>query len=106
MRIRVREGLEKESDLLIDQVRAIDNKRLISGPLIQLDDDLIQDVYNGCRRGCGTKLSIRVTFRIGRQAKNKLVPIRCLLPCCNGKKVDLALELAHVSTLLLDITLS
>lgn len=26
MRIRVREGLEKESDLLIDQVRAIDPK--------------------------------------------------------------------------------
>lgn len=29
--------LEKDSDLLIDQLRAIDNARLIKGPLAQCD---------------------------------------------------------------------
>jgi len=35
LRLRIQAGgkLEKDSDLLIDQIRAIDNKRLIDGPL-------------------------------------------------------------------------
>ncbi len=28
--------------MLIDQIRAIDNKRQIQGPLLQLDDDFMQ----------------------------------------------------------------
>ena len=36
--------LEKDSDLLIDQARAIDNQRLIKGPLLQLDEDSIKEV--------------------------------------------------------------
>jgi mRNA interferase MazF len=39
--IRAEEGVERGPDLLIDQVRAIDNKRLIQGPLLQLDDDFM-----------------------------------------------------------------
>lgn len=35
----------KDSDLLIDQVRAIDNKRLIKGPLTILTKKQIQLVY-------------------------------------------------------------
>lgn len=38
LRIRVPSGgkLQKESDLLIDQLRAIDNHRLVKGPLARL----------------------------------------------------------------------
>lgn len=34
--------LEKDSDLLIDQIRAIDNQRLVKGPLLHLDEDSIR----------------------------------------------------------------
>lgn len=44
LRITAMKGLEKDSDLLIDQVRAIDNKRLASGPLAQLDDEFMRQV--------------------------------------------------------------
>jgi mRNA interferase MazF len=46
LRIRVpAQGLlEKDSDLLIDQARAIDNQRLIKGPLLQIDEDSIKEV--------------------------------------------------------------
>ncbi len=33
IRLTAREQLERDSDLLIDQIRSIDNKRLIKGPL-------------------------------------------------------------------------
>lgn len=39
LRISSQGGLDKDSDLLVDQLRAIDNKRLISGPLLRLDDE-------------------------------------------------------------------
>ncbi len=47
LRIRVnsRDKLEKNSDLLIDQLRAIDNKRLIHGPLAMLTKDQMKIVY-------------------------------------------------------------
>ena len=46
LRIRIKaEGrLDKDSDLLIDQIRAIDNKRLTNGPLLQLDDNFMRAV--------------------------------------------------------------
>jgi len=34
-RLQTAEKLKKESDLLIDQLRAIDNKRLVKGPLLK-----------------------------------------------------------------------
>ena len=34
-RISAEDQLEQDSDLLIDQIRAIDNKRLVDGPLLQ-----------------------------------------------------------------------
>lgn len=37
VRIEAREQIEHNSDLLIDQIRAIDNKRFIAGPLLSLD---------------------------------------------------------------------
>lgn len=35
LRINAKAKLKKTSDLLVDQIRAIDNKRLIEGPLLQ-----------------------------------------------------------------------
>ena len=39
LRIGRREGLEKESDLLCDQIRAIDRKRIVSGKLASLNGE-------------------------------------------------------------------
>src|SRR5438128_5722221 len=36
VRVRASGGLRKESDLLIDQLRAIDNRRLIEGPMLRV----------------------------------------------------------------------
>jgi mRNA interferase MazF len=45
LRILAQEKLEKDSDLLIDQIRSIDNKRLISGPLMSCDRIFLQKIY-------------------------------------------------------------
>ena len=37
LRLTARDGLKKDSDLLIDQIRSIDNNRLIKGPLGKCD---------------------------------------------------------------------
>ena len=44
VRIRASGGLRKESDALIDQVRAIDNRRLVQGPLSRLQPPQIDAV--------------------------------------------------------------
>ena len=46
LRIRVPAGgkLRKESDLLVDQLRAIDNHRLVDGPLTRLSPAQLQKV--------------------------------------------------------------
>ena len=41
VRVPARERLHRDSDLLIDQVRALDNRRLLDGPLTTLDDSLM-----------------------------------------------------------------
>lgn len=45
LRIAAQGSLNKDSDLLVDQLRAIDNKRLIDGPLLRLDDEVMVLVY-------------------------------------------------------------
>ena len=45
LRIQATGDLDKDSDLMIDQIRAIDNERLIKGPLLQVDKDFLQQVY-------------------------------------------------------------
>ena len=42
LRIPAQGLLEKDSDLLIDQIRAIDNKRLVKGPILQLGEDFLK----------------------------------------------------------------
>ena len=45
IRVKAREKLTRESDLLIDQIRAIDNRRITSGPIAILEPDLMKKVY-------------------------------------------------------------
>jgi mRNA interferase MazF len=51
LRIRVPASrkLRRDSDLLLDQVRAIDNRRLIGGPLTRLDARLMKRVAGALR---------------------------------------------------------
>jgi mRNA interferase MazF len=46
IRINSRDKLKKESDLLIDQIRAIDNKRLSIGPLTVCDKRFMLRIQN------------------------------------------------------------
>jgi mRNA interferase MazF len=57
LRIRAKDKLEKDSDLLIDQVRAIDNKRLITGVLLQCTDNFMQQVYRAIHDVLGMNCS-------------------------------------------------
>ena len=44
LRVPAQGQLKKDSDLLLDQLRAIDNKRLIDGPLLQLPANFLARV--------------------------------------------------------------
>src|SRR4029079_19602595 len=46
IRIKAQIGLNYNSDLLIDQISAIDNKRLIDGPLFRCKEKVMQQVYD------------------------------------------------------------
>lgn len=46
IRILAQGNLEQDSDLLIDQIRAIDNKRLAKGPLARCDQEFMRKVHN------------------------------------------------------------
>lgn len=43
-RIAAQDRLLKDSDLLVDQVRAIDNKRLVDGPLFYCHPDVMTEI--------------------------------------------------------------
>ncbi|MDZ5762690.1 Type II toxin-antitoxin system PemK/MazF family toxin [Candidatus Cyrtobacter comes] len=45
IRVRARESLQKDSDIMIDQIRAIDNKRLVQF-LLMCDDDVLRKVQS------------------------------------------------------------
>lgn len=53
LRIVARGGLKMDSDLLVDQLRAIDNKRLIEGPLLRLENEIMERVYSAAREVLG-----------------------------------------------------
>jgi mRNA interferase MazF len=44
VRVPALAGLRRESDLLIDQLHAIDNRRLVRGPIVHLPEGLMQRV--------------------------------------------------------------
>lgn len=53
IRIKAHDKLKKDSDLLIDQIRAIDNKRLIEGPLTECSEGLMTRVYEAVNEVMG-----------------------------------------------------
>jgi len=46
VRLNAKDDLKKDSDVLIDQIRAIDNKRFVKGPLITLSIEQLVVVYD------------------------------------------------------------
>jgi mRNA interferase MazF len=56
LRVLAGRGLDRDSDLLVDQVRAIDNKRLVNGPLQQLDEQFMKQVYQAITEVLGMVL--------------------------------------------------
>lgn len=45
-RIQAQDKLKKDSDLLIDQLRAIDNTRLLMGPLMRCNEITLKEIYS------------------------------------------------------------
>ena len=56
IRVKSREKLTRESDLLIDQIRAIDNRRITSGPIANLESELMKRVYQAVLEVIGINL--------------------------------------------------
>ena len=67
LRLKATNKLEKESDVLIDQIRAIDNTRLIKGPLAQCDLLFMKKVQRAI-------LDV-IDCRIEEWNENSLIPI-------------------------------
>jgi mRNA interferase MazF len=53
IRIKTQAGLDHDSDLLIDQIRAIDNKRFIGEPVAKFKEKLMQRVYEAIHEVMG-----------------------------------------------------
>ena len=62
LRLSTRDRLDRDSDLLIDQIRAIDNKRLVTGPLTLLDADEMSQIYQAIMEVMGIELNPQVAF--------------------------------------------
>ena len=56
IRIKAREKLTQDSDLLIDQIRAIDNRRITSGPIANLESELMKRIYQAVLEVIGINL--------------------------------------------------
>jgi mRNA interferase MazF len=53
LRISATGDLEHDSDLMIDQVRAIDNQRLMKGPLLHVDKVFLKKIYQAVQEVLG-----------------------------------------------------
>ncbi len=49
LRIQAEADLRRDSDLLLDQLQAIDNKRLVKGPLLRCDGTFMEQVHQALR---------------------------------------------------------
>lgn len=60
LRIRIKpiNKLQKESDIIIDQIRAIDNQRLVKGPLTLCDQELMHRVHKAIFEVIGKETNI------------------------------------------------
>lgn len=56
VRIEAQDKLTKDSDLLIDQIRAIDNKRLTQGPLTTLSENFLKYISGAICEVIGIKI--------------------------------------------------
>ncbi|MSO14614.1 hypothetical protein h2es_1377 [Rickettsiales endosymbiont of Trichoplax sp. H2] len=53
IRINSQDNLDKNLDIMIDQIRAIDNKRLIKGPLLQCDKNFMMKIESAINDSLG-----------------------------------------------------
>jgi mRNA interferase MazF len=56
IRVKSREKLTRDSELLIDQIRAIDNRRITSGPIANLESEMMKRVYQAVLEVIGINL--------------------------------------------------
>jgi mRNA interferase MazF len=49
IRVTAQDRLRQDSDLLMDQLRAVDNRRLLGGPLAQLDEEFMTEIGSAIR---------------------------------------------------------
>jgi mRNA interferase MazF len=64
LRLNVRDRLERDSDLLVDQIRAIDNRRLVTGPLTLLSAEEMSRIYPAILEVMGIDLDRQVVFSV------------------------------------------
>ena len=57
LRLSARDRLDRDSDLLIDQIRAIDNQRLVTGPLTLLGAEEMSGIYPAILEVMGIELN-------------------------------------------------
>ena len=64
LRLSARDRLDRDSDLLIDQIRAIDNQRLVTGPLALLGAEEMSRIYPAILEVMGIELNPWVAFSV------------------------------------------
>jgi len=62
LRLSARDRLDRDSDLLIDQIRAIDNQRLVTGPLTLLGAEEMSRIYSAILEVMGIDLDQPMAF--------------------------------------------
>ena len=63
LRLSARDRLDRDSDLLIDQIRAIDNQRLVTGPLTLLGAEEMSRIYPAILEVMGIELNPQFSFQ-------------------------------------------
>ena len=59
IRVKAQDKLDCDSDLLIDQIRTIDNRRLTQGPLCRMDPSFMGLVYAAVSETLGISPAVR-----------------------------------------------
>jgi mRNA interferase MazF len=64
LRVSARDRMERDSDLLIDQIRAIDNQRLVTGPITLLCEEEMLRIYPAILEVMGIELNPGGSFSV------------------------------------------